>query len=123
MQDMIERKDFHAVINGCKLLLSQNEHTPTRHSDILGMLIEAQISLRQYDDGMSSLKELAVKQPDWSSREVIDRSLIEKLAKEVGVDFNQLWNSGRKTLRKQESIDESDEEEEEEIEETIASYE
>ncbi|KAL7020245.1 hypothetical protein ACKWTF_011435 [Chironomus riparius] len=122
MQDMIERKDYYSVIGGCKNLLMQKEQTPTRHSDILGLLIESQISVKQYQEALASLKELANRQPDWSTREIIDRALIERLAKELDIDFNQLWNSGRKTLRKQESVDESDDDDdEEEIEENLRS--
>lgn len=124
IQDLAERRDYHSVIAGCKHLLSQKEQPPTRHYDLLGLLTESQISLKQYSEAMVSLRELTQKQPDWSSREIIDRSLIEKLAHETGVDFNQLWNSGRNPLRKQASIDHTDDEEgdddvDEEIEENL----
>jgi intraflagellar transport protein 140 len=120
LQDLAERRDFTAVIAGCKNVLSQREQQPTRHCDVLGLLVESQISLRQYSEALVSLRELAQRQPDWSSREIIDRSLIEKLAHESGIDFNQLWNSGRNKLRKQASIDQSDDDDdEEEIEENL----
>jgi intraflagellar transport protein 140 len=125
LQDMAERRDFHSVINGCKNLIAQKEQPPTRQSDLLGLLIESQISMKQYSEAMASLRELAMKQPDWSAREIIDRSLIEKLADECGLDFNQLWNSGRNPLRKQASVDETDDDDgdddEDEIEENLES--
>lgn len=120
LQELAERREFTSVIAGCKNILSQREQPPTRHGDVLGLLVESQISLRQYSEAMVSLRELAQKIPDWSSREIIDRSLIEKLATESGVDFNQLWNSGRNPLRKQASIDQTDDDDdEEEIEENL----
>ena len=120
LQDLVERRDFASVIAGCRNLLSQKEQPPTRHGDVLGLLVESQISLKQYPEALTSLRELTVKCPDWSSREIIDKSLIERLAHESGIDFNQLWNSGRNPLKKQVSIDQSDDEDdEEEIEENL----
>lgn len=118
LQDLAERRDFNSVIVGCKNLLTKDQ-PPTRHGDLLGLQIESQIALKQYSDAMGSLRELSIKQPDWSTREIIDRSLIEKLAFECGVDFNQLWSSGRNPLRKQNSIDQSDEDDDDEIEEKL----
>lgn len=118
LQDLAERRDFNSVAVGCKNLLSKDQ-PPTRHGDVLGLLIESQIALKHFSEAMSSLRELSLKQPDWSAREIVDKSLIEKLAFECGVDFNQLWSSGRNPLRKQDSIDQSDDEEEEEIEENL----
>lgn len=120
LQDLAERRDYTSVVGGCKHLLSQKEQPPTRHYDVLGLLIESQISLKQYSEALVTLRELSQRQTDWSSREIIDRSLIEKLAHETGVDFNQLWNSGRNPLRKQVSIDQTDDDDdEEEIEENL----
>jgi intraflagellar transport protein 140 len=121
LQDLAERRDFNSVLVGCKNLMSK-DHPPTRDGDILGLLVESQIALKHYTDAMQSLRELSLKQPDWSTREIIDRSLIEKLAMECGVDFNMLWNSGRNKLTKQDSIDQTDDDdEEEEIEENLMS--
>lgn len=33
---------------------------------------------------------------DWSSKELVERSLVAKLAKECGIDFDAMWASGRK---------------------------
>lgn len=119
LQDLAERRDFNSVVVGCKNLLAKDQ-PPTRHCDLLGLLIESQISLKHFSDAMATLRELSIKQPDWSSREIIDRSLIEKLAFECGVDFNQLWSSGRNPLRKQNSVDQTDDDDdEEEIEEKL----
>lgn len=120
LQDLMERRDFNSVIVGCRGLLSKDQ-PPIQHCDLLGMLIESQIALKQYSDAMASLRELTLKQPNWSSKEIIDRSLVEKLAVECGVDFNQLWNSGRNPLRKQDSIDQTDEDDDDEIEENLES--
>lgn len=118
LQDLMERRDFNSVIAGCRGLISKDQ-PPTRLCDLLGMVVECQIALKQYSEAMASLRELSLKQPDWSSREIIDRSLVEKLAFECGVDSTQLWNSGRNPLRKQDSIDQTDDEDDEEIEENL----
>lgn len=123
LQDLAERREFNSVLVGCKNL-AVKEQPPLRLGDVLGLLIEAQIATKQYSEAMQSLRELSLKQPDWASREIIDKSLVEKLANETGVDFTQLWNSGRNPLLKQDEIDHSDdeideEEDEEEIEENL----
>ena len=80
------------------------------------------MSSKQYPEALQTLRELSLKQPDWSIREIVDRALIEKLSFETGVDFNTLWSSGRRQLRKQSSIDQTDDEDdEEEIEEQVES--
>lgn len=126
LQELAERHEFSSVNVGCKhlLTLSQDQLTPASYSDILALLIESQISLKQFTEALTSLKELSIKQPDWSTREIIDRSLIEKLAVELNIDFNTLWNTGRHPFKKQLSIDqtddeEQDDEEDEEIEENL----
>lgn len=124
LQDMAERREFNSVLIGCKNLLSKDQ-PPLRQGDVLGLIIEAQIATRQYQDAMISIRELTAKEPGWASREVLDKSAVEKLSKETGADFNQLWNSGRNPLRKQDEFDQNSgddeevEEEEEEIEENL----
>lgn len=122
LQELAERREFNTVVIGCKNMLAQKEKLPTRHGDILGLLVEAQISSKQYSDALASLRELALKQPDWSSKETVERSLIERLAFECGIEFNTLWNSGRRQLTKQASFDQTDIEDDsegEEIEEEV----
>jgi intraflagellar transport protein 140 len=123
LQELAERREFNTVIIGCKNMLAQKEKLPARHGDILGLLVEAQISSKQYPDALSSLRELALKQPDWSSKETVERSLIERLAFESGIEFNTLWNSGRRQLTKQDSFEQTDidddSDEEDEIEEEV----
>ncbi|CAO1309472.1 unnamed protein product [Diamesa hyperborea] len=122
LQELAERREFNSVMNGCRSMLSGREQPPTRHSDILGLLVECQVSSKQYPEALQTLRELSLKQPDWSIREIVDRALIEKLSFETGVDFNTLWSSGRRQLRKQSSIDQTDDEDdEEEIEEQVES--
>lgn len=79
---------------------------PVRHADIQAFLVEALVGSNQFSDALSALRELAVKAPDWSSRGLVERSLIEKLSHECGVDFDAMWNSGR---RKYDRADEDSE--------------
>lgn len=116
LQELYERREYGSVIVGCRNILSQKEKLPARHSDIYGLLIESQISAKQFSDALATLRDLTNKQPDWGAREVIEKSMIERLAFELGIDFNTLWNSGKRTLTKQDSIDdETDEEIQEEV--------
>lgn len=70
---------------------------PVRHSDIQAFLVEALIRSNQFSDGLSALRDLAQKAPDWSTRVLIEKQLIERLAQECGIDFDVIWNSGKRT--------------------------
>lgn len=104
IQETLERGENHNVISMCKLLLSSTiERPPIRHSDIRAYMIEALMNIGQYSEALSSLRELTLISNDWSSRGLLERSLIEKLSKECGIDFDILWNSGRRTISTKES--------------------
>lgn len=59
-------------------------------------MVEALIRSNQFNEALRALQELAVKASDWSSSGLVERSLVERLAKECHVDFDQVWNSGRR---------------------------
>lgn len=87
-----------------------------------GFLVEALIRSNQFADGLSALRELALRAPDWSSSGLVDRALVERLAKECHVDFEQLWNSGRRKRRDangQETGGAFDDEDDEVVEEIV----
>lgn len=75
---------------------AQAERPPIRHSDIQGFLITSLIKTNQFSDALSYLRDLALKVTDWSSKELVERSLVARLAKECGIDFEAMWASGRK---------------------------
>lgn len=89
-----------------------------RHTDIQAFLVEALVGSNQFSDALSALRELALKAPNWSSRGLVERSLIEKISHECGVDFDAMWNSGR---RKYDHTDEDNEDNvvEEDIQENM----
>lgn len=59
-------------------------------------MITSLIKTGQYSDALAYLRDLALKVSDWSSKELVERSLVAKLAKECGIDFDAMWASGRK---------------------------
>lgn len=84
--------------------------------------MEALIRSNQYNDGLVALRELALKVPDWSSSGLVDRALVERLAKECHVDFEQMWNGGRRKRRNangEETADAFDDEDEDVVEEIV----
>ena len=66
------------------------------------MLVEALVLSNQYSDALAALRELVAKVPDWSSRGLVEKRLIEKLAEECGIDFDSIWESGRRQRNEQE---------------------
>lgn len=104
------------------ICLAQPERPPIRQSDVHGFLVEALIRSNQFSDGLIALRELALKAPDWSSSGLVDRTLVERLANECNVDFEQMWNSGRRKRRGadgQETADAFDDEDEDVVEEIV----
>lgn len=68
------------------------------------------------------MRELALKAPDWSSSGLVDRALVERLANECHVDFEQMWNSGRRKRRNADghvTADGFDDEDEDVVEEIV----
>lgn len=55
--------------------------------------MEALIASELYTESLSCLREIAVKVPNWSSKNLVERTSIEKLAHECGIDFDTLWRS------------------------------
>ncbi|KAJ6640265.1 Intraflagellar transport protein 140 like [Pseudolycoriella hygida] len=96
VQEALERGEWQNVVTVCKSILAQPERPPIRHSDIQGFLITSLIKMNQFSDALAYLRDLALKVSDWSSKELVERSLVAKLAKECGIDFDAMWASGRK---------------------------
>lgn len=79
--------------------------------------MEALIRSNQFSDGLSALRDLALKVNDWSSRGLVERPLIERLSLECGIDFDSIWNSGKRSNVA--NNDNEDDPEEEEIQEEM----
>lgn len=77
------------------LLPVKPEQPPIRHSHILAMLVRALVYAKQYSEAGRALKELAVKDSSWSASGLVDRALVQRVAKECDLDFDLIWNSGR----------------------------
>lgn len=98
VQDALDRGDYNNVIAVCRSMLSIAERPPVRSIHILAMLIEAQIKTRQYTEALNSLRELSSRSSDWSYKGLLEKSLVEKLASECGIEFSSIWNNDRKKL-------------------------
>lgn len=67
-----------------------------RHTDVQALLVNALVHQRQYAEALTALRELAFRATDWSSRGLVERKLVERLAEECRVDFTSVWESGRR---------------------------
>lgn len=64
---------------------------PIRQSDIIALMVRALTYTKQYNEAAKALKELAMREPNWSSSGVLEKSLVQKIAKECNLDFNTIW--------------------------------
>ncbi|XP_030565569.1 intraflagellar transport protein 140 homolog isoform X1 [Drosophila novamexicana] len=95
MQQALRAGDNQAAINACRSMLLKPEQPPIRHSHILAMLVRALVYAKQYPEAGRALKELAVKDNSWSASGLVDRALVQRVAKECDLDFDLIWSSGR----------------------------
>jgi intraflagellar transport protein 140 len=116
--DAAERKEYQSVIASSKQMLEAPERPPIRHADILAVMIQSLIATSEYTDALAWLKELTKKAPDWSSRELVEKRSIERLAYESGIDFSTLWSSGSRA-KVLESFEDNNDEDEDEIQEEV----
>lgn len=56
------------------------------------MLIKAFAFSKQYNESGKILKELSVKDAAWSSSNLLDKSLVQKICEECNLDFATIWN-------------------------------
>ncbi|XP_054730217.1 intraflagellar transport protein 140 homolog [Anastrepha obliqua] len=117
IQNALKNGDHPAVISGCRNMLIKPETPPIRQADILAMLVRALAYSKQWTEAGRALKELAVKDNAWSTIGLVDKALVQKIAKECNLDFDIIWNSGRKRVNVKD--DETDPGREEEIEEEL----
>ncbi|XP_063697892.1 intraflagellar transport protein 140 homolog [Culicoides brevitarsis] len=90
--DLYEHQEFTAVINEARNLLMNTEKPPIRHVHVMGLLVEALISTKQYQEALGLLRELVIKTSDGEFREFLDKGLVQRLTAELGVDFEAIWN-------------------------------
>lgn len=99
IQEALDRGEYHNMILMCKQILATSvKRPPIRSSDVRAYLVEALVNVGQYSEALAALRELALTSGDWSARGLLKRTLIEKLSTECGVDFETIWNSGRRTM-------------------------
>ncbi|GAB0089345.1 intraflagellar transport protein 140 homolog [Sergentomyia squamirostris] len=110
LQEAMSRGENQAVIAGCRNILAHSvEKPPVRHADILALLVEAYATSRLFAEALNTIKDLSNRAPDWAIRGLVERTLVEKIATECSVPFEQVWTSGR---QRKASIPEDDNEEE-----------
>lgn len=79
------------------------------------MLIRALAYSKQYNEAARVLKELIIKNPNWSSMGLLEKPLVQGIANECNLDFDMIWNPMRKT----QITDIHSDEENEEIQEVV----
>ncbi|XP_055541505.1 intraflagellar transport protein 140 homolog [Wyeomyia smithii] len=95
LQDAIERREFLAAIKILKVKLEEPIAPPVQVWDLLAMLIECLISTSQYSEALFHVKTLAQKKIDWYQQELVEKSLLDKLVAETGVNLEPYANPGR----------------------------
>lgn len=98
IQEALERGEHQNVIAMCKIVLSSVERQPIRHTDIRAYMIESLMNIEQYSEALAALRELTLVSNDWGTRGLLERSLIDKLSKECGINSDLLWNSGCRSI-------------------------
>ncbi|XP_067639118.1 intraflagellar transport protein 140 homolog isoform X2 [Eurosta solidaginis] len=116
-QNALKNGDNQAVIAACRNMLIKPETPPIRQADILAMLVRALGYSKQWAEAGRALKELAMKDNGWSTVGLVDKALVQRIAKECNLDFDIIWNSGRRRVNVNGT--ESDLDRDEEIEEEL----
>lgn len=113
LHQFAQQNEYQNVISEAKAILQQNERPPTRQVHVIALLVEALIHKKQHQEALSYLRELILKTPDGEFRNLLDKSLIEKLSFDLGIDFDSIWNVN---LKRKESEMDGDDEIQEEVE-------
>ncbi|XP_058813913.1 intraflagellar transport protein 140 homolog [Topomyia yanbarensis] len=95
LQDAVERREFLSAIKILKVKLEDQVAPPVRIWDLLALLVECLVSTSQYSEGLFYLKQLAQKKLDWYQQELIEKSLLDKLVAETGINLEPYANPGR----------------------------
>lgn len=111
LHQFAQQNEHQTVISEAKSILQQRERPPTRQVHVLALLVEALIYKKQNQEALAYLRELILKTPDGEFRELLNKSLVEKLTSELGIDFDSIWNVSMK--RKESAVDGEDDIEEE----------
>ena len=71
--------------------LVKPEMPPIRQSDIIALMVRALTYTKQYNEAAKALKELTLREPGWSATGILEKSLVQRIAKECNLDFNTIW--------------------------------
>lgn len=73
-------------------------------------MVRALTYTKQYNEAAKALKELTLREPNWSATGILEKSLVQKIAKECNLDLNTVWKPiyGTKTNDGTESDDDQD---------------
>ncbi|EAT45838.1 AAEL002943-PA [Aedes aegypti] len=95
LQDAVERGEFLAAIKILKVKLEEQVAAPVRVWDLLALLVECLVSTSQYSEALYYLKQLAQKKSDWYQQEMIERTLLDKLVAETGINLEPYVSAAR----------------------------
>ncbi|KNC28438.1 hypothetical protein FF38_06009 [Lucilia cuprina] len=91
LQNALVNGENQTVIAGCRNMLIKPEMPPIRQSDIIALMVRALTYTKQYNEAAKALKELVMREPNWSSSGVLEKSLVQKIAHECNLDFDLIW--------------------------------
>ncbi|XP_013113218.2 intraflagellar transport protein 140 homolog [Stomoxys calcitrans] len=114
IQNALQTGDNQLAISGCRNMLIKPEMPPIRQSDIIAMLVRALTYTKQYNEAAKALKELSLRDPGWCSSGVLDKSLVQRIAKECNLDFDLIWKPTQTY-----AIENGDDSDQEEIQEVL----
>ncbi|XP_073829627.1 intraflagellar transport protein 140 homolog [Musca autumnalis] len=114
IQNALQNGDNQMAISGCRNMLIKPEMPPIRQSDIIALLIRALTNTKQYNEAAKALKELSVRDPGWCSSGILEKSLVQRIAKECNLDFDLIWKPTQSY-----AMDNDDDSDQEEIQEVL----
>uniref|UniRef100_A0A182PVU1 Uncharacterized protein n=1 Tax=Anopheles epiroticus TaxID=199890 RepID=A0A182PVU1_9DIPT len=94
LQNATERREYSNVIK--KITARRKEwgdtDPPVRVWDVLALLVECLVATGQHSEALYYLRELAQRKPDWYHQELLDKTVLDRLEAETGVNLEPYVN-------------------------------
>lgn len=88
---------------------------PIRQADIIALLVRALTYTKQFNEAAKALKELSLRDPGWSSSGVLDKTIVQRIAKECNLDFDSIWKTHYRSAAEYGEDSDGDQEEIQEV--------
>uniref|UniRef100_A0A182QMN5 Uncharacterized protein n=1 Tax=Anopheles farauti TaxID=69004 RepID=A0A182QMN5_9DIPT len=94
LQDATERREYTNVIKLIKVRLEERQEPapPVRTWDLLALLVECLVATGQHSEALYYVRELAQRKPDWYHQELLDKTVLDRLVAETGVNLEPYVN-------------------------------